>query len=114
MDTIPDADAVQAYLEAGSDPVMRFHAKTKGGLAEGAHLVGLIPLGRPEDASACGYNMLVAYPELDSPVKISEDAPISNQLIELTMLLAQTLGLKDVYAYSRPGGLAAYIAKQGE
>ena len=114
LDTIPDADFVQAYLEAGSDPVMRFHAKPKGGLAEGAHLVGLIPAGRPEDESACGYNMLVAYPELDAPVKISEDAPVSNQLIELTMLLAQTVGSKDVYAYSRPGGLAAYIAKHGE
>ena len=54
--------------------------------------------------------MLVAYPKLDAQVKISEDAPVSNQLIEVAMLLAKTMGLKDVYAYSRPGGLAAYVA----
>ena len=107
---IPPVDEVQAYLEAGNDPVMRFHEKAKGGLAEGACLAGLIPGGRPEDSSACGYNMLVAYPKLDAQVKISEDAPVSNQLIEVAMLLAKTMGLKDVYAYSRPGGLAAYVA----
>lgn len=111
VDSIPKKEIVETYLKTVGDPVMRFHEKPKGGLPEGARLVGLIPEGRPEDTSACGYNMLVKYPELDTPVKISEDATVSSQLIEVTMLLAQSIGCKDIYAYSRPGGLAAYIAK---
>lgn len=107
--TMPSKHDVEEYISEGKDPVMRFHQKPKGGLADGASLVGLIPGGRPEDASACGYNVLVQYPT-PTNIRITEDAPVSNQLIEVALLIAQNAGLSHVYAYSRPGGLAAYWA----
>ena len=109
---IPDADAVRMYLRSGHDPVMRFHEKPKGGLREGARLVDVIPGGRLEDHSSLGYNMLVQYPAPKN-ILVSHDAPVSNQLIEMALLLAGDLGIEQVYAYSRPGGLASYIAKKG-
>ncbi|RJQ35564.1 long-chain fatty acid--CoA ligase [Candidatus Parcubacteria bacterium] len=109
---IPEPKDVQTYLDEGKDAVMRFHQKPKGGLPAGASLVGLIPNGRPEDMSACGYNMLLAYPSPTSGVRITDDAPVSNQLIEAALLVAHEAGLSHVYAYSRPGGLAAYWAER--
>ena len=103
---VPDVVEVEQYLP--NDPVYRFHQKPKGG-GGGAELVGLIPNGRPEDKSSLGYNILLKYPEPHNVV-IDDNAPVSNQLIEVVLLLAQDLGIKDVYAYSRPGGLAAYIS----
>src|SRR3989338_946422 len=95
---IPDVAEVEKYLP--DDPVYKFHQKPKGG-GGGATLVGLIEGGRPEDKSSLGYNMLLKYPEPKN-IAITEDAPVSNQLIEVVLLLAQDLGIKDVYAYSRP------------
>ncbi len=103
---VPDVAEVEKYLP--NDPVYKFHQKPKGG-GGGAALVGLIPNGRPEDKSSLGYNMLLKYPEPKN-ILIDESAPVSSQLIEVVLLLAQDLGLKDVYAYSRPGGLAAYLS----
>ncbi|MBI5457275.1 acyl--CoA ligase [Candidatus Kaiserbacteria bacterium] len=104
---IPSIAEVEKYLP--NDPVYKFHQKPKGG-GGGAELVGLIPNGRPEDKSSLGYNMLLKYPEPKNIV-IDENAPVSNQLIEVVLLLAQDLGIKDVYAYSRPGGLASYVSR---
>ncbi len=104
----PSIDEVEKYLP--NDPVMRFHQKPKGGQSSGAELVGLIPQGRPEDKSSLGYNMLLKYPA-PSGITITHDAPISNQLIEMALLVAQDLGVQNVYAVSRPGGLATYIAE---
>lgn len=112
IQTAPTSQEVQEYIDAGKDPVMRFHQKPKGGFSEGAHLVGLIENGRHEDTSACGYNMLLEYPSVASGVRMTEDAPVSNQLIEAAMLIAHDAGLSHVYAYSRPGGLAAYWAER--
>ena len=109
---IPDKDAVRAYLETGHDPVFRFHQKPKGGLAEGAALVDVIPSGRLKDGSSLGYTMLLKYPAPAGMTGITDDAPVSSQLIEAVLLLAKDIGVTDVYAYSRPGGLAAYMAKQ--
>ncbi len=106
VERVPDIAEVETYLP--NDPVYRFHQKPKGG-GEGAELVGLIPNGRPEDKSSLGYNMLLKYPQ-PANITITEDAPVSNQLIEVVLLLAQDLGIKDVYAYSRPGGLAAFLS----
>ncbi|MDO8522617.1 MAG: class I adenylate-forming enzyme family protein [bacterium] len=106
----PDEKAVLAYIP--QDPVFRFHQKPKGGLTEGAHLVGLIPNGRPEDKSALGYNMLLQYPEPKGDLRISDDAPVSQRLIEAVLVLARDAGIENVYAYSRPGGLASYISKK--
>src|SRR3989338_6235339 len=103
---IPDVAEVEKYLP--NDPVYKFHQKPKGGGA-GATLVGLIEGGRPEDKSPLGYNMLLKYPEPKN-IALTEDAPVSNQLIETVLVLAEDLGIKDVYAYSRPGGLAGYLS----
>ncbi|MDO8514063.1 MAG: class I adenylate-forming enzyme family protein [bacterium] len=106
---IPTQEEVQKYLPL--DPVYKFHQKPKGGGA-GAELVGLIPNGRPEDKSSLGYNMLLKYPPPDEKITTTEGAPVSNQLIETVMVMACDAGITDVYAYSRPGGLAAYMAKE--
>jgi long-chain acyl-CoA synthetase len=108
VSTIPDAETVRQYIP--QDPVFKFHQKPKGGGA-GAELVGIIPEGRPEDKSSLGYNMLLKYPAPPQNVAITDDAPVSSQLIEAVLLVAKDLGINDVYAYSRPGGLAHYLAK---
>jgi hypothetical protein len=101
---------VRKYVLGGHDPVLRFHQRPKGGLDSGAHLVDVIKGGRPEDKSSLGYTMLLKYPVPEKEVHIHNEAPISDQLIEAVLLIATDQGVRDVYAYSRPGGLAAYVA----
>ena len=105
---VPDEKTVREYLP--QDPVFKFHQKPKGG-GGGAELVGIIPEGRPEDKSSLGYNMLLKYPAPSQNAAIADDAPVSTQLIEAVLVIAKDLGINDVYAYSRPGGLAHYLAK---
>ena len=107
---IPDNDVVRKYLAEEGDPVLKFHQKPKGGLPKGAELIDVIPNGRPEDMSSLGYNMLLKYPSLLENVGITDGAPVSNQLIEAVLLIAKDMGMKDVYAYSRPGSLASYVS----
>lgn len=109
VSVIPAKEEVEQYLTEHGDPVLAFHQKPKGGLSSGAELIGVIPNGRPEDKSSCGYTMLLAYPEPKKTKGISEDAPVSNQLIEAVLVLARDAGLEGVYAYSRPGGLSHHI-----
>ena len=99
---IPSPETVREYLLAGRDPVMNFHTKL------GAKLVEVTPGGRPEDTSALGYTMLLSYPATGI---VECDGPISHQLIQAVRLLAHDVGA-DVYAISRPGGLAAYLAEK--
>ncbi|MFZ2484909.1 MAG: class I adenylate-forming enzyme family protein [Minisyncoccia bacterium] len=106
-DEIPKPQRVLEYLLAGHDSVFNFHTKLKNGI--GARLVGLNPLGRPKDLRSCGYSMLLKYSVPDSPIHISEDEPVSTQLIEMAMQIAQDMNMKNIYAYSRPGGLASFI-----
>ncbi|OGZ00751.1 MAG: hypothetical protein A3B13_00780 [Candidatus Liptonbacteria bacterium RIFCSPLOWO2_01_FULL_45_15] len=108
---VPDAEEVKKYLLAGNDPVYNFHQKTKGGQSEGAEFIDVIPNGRPEDKSSLGYTMLLKYPAPPENISIMNETPVSNQLIEAVLLIARDIGIKDVYAYSRPGGLAAYVSK---
>ena len=58
----PSADDVRAYVEAGTDPVMKFHQKPKGGLSEGAKLIDVIENGRPGDSSSLGDKMVFTCP----------------------------------------------------
>ena len=96
---IPGTEYVRKYLLAGNDPVMNFHRKF------GAELVEITPDGRPEDRSSLGYTILLRYP----PIETKElDGPVSNQLMQAVRILAGDVGA-DVYAVSRPGGLASYI-----
>ncbi len=108
---IPNAKKVEKYLLDGNDPVYNFHQKLKGGQSEGAKLIGVIPNGRPEDKSSLGYTMLLKYPAPPENVKITDEAPVSNQLIEAVLLIANDIRIREVYAYSRPGGLASYFSK---
>src|SRR3989338_8098362 len=108
VSVVPDEKIVREYLP--NDPVFKFHQKPKGG-GGGAELIGIIPQGRPEDKSSLGYNMLLKYPAPSEDVAITDDAPVSTQLIEAVLVIAKDLGITDVYAYSRPGGLAHYLAK---
>ena len=55
--------------------------------------------------------MLLKYPAPSQNAAIADDAPVSTQLIEAVLVIAKDLGINDVYAYSRPGGLAHYLAK---
>ncbi len=98
---MPSKEEVERYVQTGEDPVMQFHAKL------GAELVEVIPQGRPEDKSALGYTMLLHYPAAsDSTLKGSAPA----QLIALARTLGKDIGA-DVYALSRPGGLAAWVSR---
>ena len=96
---IPDPEAVRHYLLAGNDPVMNFHQNL------GAELIEVTPNGRPEDKSSLGYTMRLHYP---SAKVIEFGGPVSAQLIQAVRILALDVGA-DVYAISRPGGLAAYL-----
>ena len=111
VENVPDEKTVLAYVP--QDPVFKFHQKPKAGLSEGAHLVGLIPNGRPEDKSSLGYNMLLQYPEPKGDLRIHDDASVSERLIEAVLVFARDVGIKGVYAYSRPGGLASHVTKMG-
>ncbi|MEK7114264.1 MAG: fatty acid--CoA ligase family protein, partial [Patescibacteria group bacterium] len=95
----PNVNFVREYLSDGHDPVMNFHKKL------GAELVEVTPEGRPKDKSALGYTMLLRYPTTES---IALVGPVSNQLIQAVRILARDVGA-EVYAISRPGGLASYI-----
>ncbi|MFA6969636.1 MAG: class I adenylate-forming enzyme family protein [Candidatus Paceibacterota bacterium] len=99
MTDTPDAEFVRDYLLAGSDPVMNFHHKL------GAELVEVTPGGRPDDKSALGYTMLLRYPPLQG-AELS--GPVSNQLIQAVRILALDVEA-EVYAVSRPGGLASFL-----
>ena len=99
---VPTPDEVRDYVLGGYDPVYNFHQKL------GAALVEVIPNGRPEDASALGYTMLLKYPSEE--VSILSDTPISNQLIATARILGRDMNA-EVFALSRPGGLAAYLAR---
>lgn len=96
----PSVEDVRSYLLAGHDPVMNFHSRL------GARLEEVIPQGRPEDKSSMGYTMLLSYPALTQQ---KGTGSASEQLIEAARLVGGDLG-KKVYALSRPGGLARYLA----
>lgn len=95
----PNANFVREYLLAGHDPVMNFHKKL------GAELVEVTPGGRSDDKSSIGYTMLLRYPHTST---IEFNGPVSNQLIQAMRILANDVG-SEVYAVSRPGGLASYL-----
>lgn len=109
--TRPSQDEVDQYLRKGKDGVYNFHLQAKGGMKEGARLICLIPNGRKEDRSSLGYNMLLKYPAISGRIKITNRG-VASQLIEIVMLLAYELDIKEVYAFSRPGGLAKYLAQK--
>ncbi|MCH8244731.1 acyl--CoA ligase, partial [Patescibacteria group bacterium] len=99
---IPSVAQMKAYVF--SDPVYRFHQRPKGGLKKGARLIKMLPNSRKEDTMALGYNMLLKYPKSERRklVKPDETASVAVQLIEAVMRFGQELGIRDVFAFSRP------------
>lgn len=95
---IPDRKTVEKYLSDGLDPVISFHTTL------GAKIVKVIPGGRAADKSALGYTVLLQYPQIKSDAFYG---PVSNQLIQAVRTLAHDTGA-EVFALSRPGGLARY------
>lgn len=108
----PSIKDVKQYLFSGQDGVYSFHIKAKGGLGSGAKLVAVLPNARPEDKSSMGFNMLMKYPEIDREIKIDANASVSTQLIEIVLWLSQQLEVKNMYAFSRPAGLAKYLSSK--
>ncbi len=104
-------EGIMKYLLSREDGVYNFHRQPKGEAKEGAKLVCLIPNGRKEDESSLGYNMLLKYPFINKDIKITTNSSVAFQLIEVVMFLARQLDLKEVYAFSRPAGLAKYLAQ---
>ncbi len=109
---VPQVEEVKKYLLMGNDDVYNFHSKPKGGFEKGASLIILLPNGRPEDKRSLGYNMLLKYPKITKEIHLTEDASVATQLIEAVMLVARQLGIKKVYAFSRPAGLAKYLQEK--
>jgi len=109
---IPQIGEVKEYLLMGKDSVYNFHSKPKGGFDKGASLIKLLPNARPKDKRSLGYNMLLKYPEITKDIHLTEDASVAANLIESVMLAAREFGIKNVYAFSRPSGLALYINKK--
>ncbi|HEX9722365.1 MAG TPA: class I adenylate-forming enzyme family protein [Candidatus Paceibacterota bacterium] len=107
------ADAVvEDYVKTGLDNVLRFHAKPKGGMQKGAKLIKILPQGRPEDAEAMGYNVLVEYPKIeDKKIVRSKSAPPSFLLVEHAMQLAKEKNCTRVIAFSRPAQFRLHLAK---
>ena len=99
---IPSVAQMKAYVS--SDPVYRFHQKPKGGLKKGARLIKMLPNSRKEDTKALGYNMLLKYPKSERRKLVNPDetASVGVQLIEAVMRFGQELGIREVYAFSRP------------
>lgn len=106
VEKVPSSQEVGEYLRAGHDGVYNFHRDL------GAELVAVTPGGRPEDASSLGYTMLLSYPPRALPAQIPDDEPVSRQLMHAVLRIAKDIGINEVFALSRPGGLASYVAKQ--
>lgn len=104
----PTVEEVKKYLLMGKDSVYNFHAKPKGGFDKGARLISLLPNSRPEDKRSMGFNMLLQYPEITKEIYLTE-ASVATNLMEAVMILAREFGIKKVYAFSRPSGLARYF-----
>jgi hypothetical protein len=102
MRETPSPEFVRQYLLEGHDPVMNFHRKL------GAELVEVTPGGRPEDKSSLGFTMLLRYPPSEA---IEFSGPAPSQLIQAVRILACDAHA-DITVVSRPGGLAAYLAKK--
>ena len=107
----PTVGEVKEYLLSGKDSVYNFHAKPKGGFKKGASLISLLPNARKEDKRSLGYNMLLKYPKITKEVCLTKDASVAVNLIESVMLVAREFGIKNVYAFSRPSGLASYFSR---
>jgi hypothetical protein len=107
--------AATVDLHLPADPVMRFHEKPKGGILGGAKVVLPLPGGRPDDAEAMGYNVVMTYPEIAPgtvfPPAIEAAPSVGETLILGAAALGCRLGVRLVVPYSRPSGFRAALIK---
>lgn len=101
---------IRRYVTRDRDFVLNFHRKPKGGLP-GAKVWKILENGRPEDADAMGYNVLMKYPRVSKGTSIiRSNAPTpSFLLIEHALIRASEQGLRYVIAFSRPAGFRHYL-----
>ncbi len=101
---------IKEYVDSDKDHVLNFHRKPKGGLP-GAKVWKILENGRPDDREACGYNVLMKYPEISRLTKIihSTSSVPSVMLIEHVLLYAKEHGIKNIIAFSRPVGLRQFL-----
>lgn len=101
---------IKKYVNSDLDHVLNFHRKPKGGLP-GAIVWKILENSRPDDNEACGYNVLLRYPEISKSTKIvpSTSSVPSIMLIEHALAFAQKHGVKYVIAFSRPAGYRQYL-----
>jgi len=105
-------EVIEEYIKTGLDNVLRFHAKPKGGMEKGAKVIKILPNGRPEDAEAMGYNVLVEYPKIEGKKTVrSKTAPPSFLLVEQAMQLAKEKNCTRVIAFSRPAQFRLHLAR---
>lgn len=102
-------EQVEKYIP--EDFVFKFHQRPKGGFSKGASLVKILPNTRPDDKMSLGYNMLLKYPQINKKPKITHEKA-AMQLIEAAMIFAKQIGINEIYAYSRPAGLASNFSKK--
>ncbi|KKS87309.1 MAG: AMP-dependent synthetase and ligase [Candidatus Gottesmanbacteria bacterium GW2011_GWB1_43_11] len=101
---------IQQYANSNLDHVLNFHRKPKGDLP-GATVWKILANGRPDDREACGYNVLMKYPQIPKGTKIihSASSTSSIMLIEHALMFAQKQGIKHVIAFSRPAGFYKWL-----
>jgi len=66
---------------------------------------------RKDDKESMGYNVLLKYPKIERITRIIKDpnASPSIKLMEEAFLKAQENGIKNIVAFSRPGGFRKYL-----
>lgn len=103
-------EKIEEYVNLSKDYVLNFHAKAKGGVS-GATFWKILEAGRPEDKESMGYNVLLKYPQItpDTEIVNESDASPSFRLMEEAFLTAQRKGIRNIVAFSRPGGFRKYL-----
>lgn len=107
------AAVVEDYVQ--QDPVIRFHKKPKLGILGGAHTIITCPNGRHDDYESLGYNVIMAYPDVDGtanvPDRVEVDASIGETLVVAAGRLGWRCAVRIVSPYSRPAAFRHNLIK---
>lgn len=101
------------YAYEGSDRVLKFHKKPKGGFEKGASVYNILLDSRPEDRAAMGISIALKYPELLKGVTIVSRNPNKPNflLIEEAMRWAIGQGIPNIMPFSRPSGFRDFLLR---
>jgi len=107
------AAVVEVYIP--QDYVIKFHKKPKAGILGGAQTLVTLPNGRKDDYESLGYNVIMAYPQVDPtaivPERTDEDPSPGDTLVVAAGRLGWRCGVRIVSPYSRPGGFRHSLIK---